>query len=427
MENYWFFLSYARRDAIGQERLRVFYEELAREVGSKAGLNSNVKETEIGFFDQEGIETGDIWPEALSKALQTSRVFVCLFSPGYFNSEYCGREFQVFLSRIEAFAASQKVKAPPLIIPVLWDSPKRFPTPLPSTISEIQYTHSDFGETYSMEGLHFIMRLNKYKDDYELFKMRLAEKLVAEARAVSLPSLELVPALNEIRSAFHSRSPVEQPVAVSESAGPRFVQFIFVAARREEFRAARLRKKLEPYGDEGGMDWHPYLPDLPDEVALLAQEAALSEKLRYETVKLDSNIIEQLNEAERKNKIVAIIVDTWTLRLEHYHNFMREYDSRNFLNCIVLVPWNNKDDETATSRETLETAVKRTFLNRAISKDPNCFLDSISSPDELKQQLSTTLNKARMRIIERSMMIKKAESERVIAKPIVTGPGEIAF
>lgn len=92
MNDYWFFLSYARNDANGYAYLKQFFEDLAREIRRMVPLDANTKYTEIGFIDQSDIETGDQWPQTLTEALQTSKTLVCLYSRGYFNSEFCGRE-----------------------------------------------------------------------------------------------------------------------------------------------------------------------------------------------------------------------------------------------------------------------------------------------------------------------------------------------
>jgi FxsC-like protein len=419
--DYWFFLSYARRDAIGREYLKRFYEDLAREVASKAGLRSNLKESDVGFFDEIGIEAGDHWPKTMANALQRCRVFVCLFSRGYFNSEYCGKELQVFLDRVKTYAIANKIEPPPVVMPVLWDRPDMLPVPLPAAVSDLQYTHDSFGKLYSKEGLSFLMRLQRNRDEYELFLMEFAEKLVRVGGSAILPAFPAMPPLSEVKSIFHSR-PTNGAATVLDTAGPRFVQFVFVAGRRQEFQGTDFRKRLDYYGDEGGLDWHPYLPDVPDEVAIMAQEVAVAEKLRYEVLSLDDGIIGQLEEAQRRNKVVAIIVDTWTLRLQPYHAAMREYDRHLFSNCEVLVVWNNLDDETVTSRSSLQDAVRVTFLNRIGSKDTS-FLEWVGSPAELKTHLSATLNRVRMRIIEQTEVIKRVESAHVIAKPVITGPG----
>ena len=116
MSNYWFFLSYARLDR--DPYLKRFYEDLREAVRRLAGLEGE----DIGFFDAEGIEPGAQWPETLVEALQASRVFVSVYSPTYFLKEYCGKEWQVFHSRVDAYrnASPAGAEPPHSILPVLW-------------------------------------------------------------------------------------------------------------------------------------------------------------------------------------------------------------------------------------------------------------------------------------------------------------------
>src|SRR5262245_2330733 len=101
MADPWFFLSYARRNNVADGYVRRFFEMLAIEVGKSAAAPSHLSVRDIGFFD-ESIETGDVWDRTLSRALFSSRVLVCLYSRSYFASEWCGKEFQAFLSRFDA-------------------------------------------------------------------------------------------------------------------------------------------------------------------------------------------------------------------------------------------------------------------------------------------------------------------------------------
>ena len=49
----------------------------------------------------------------------------------------------------------------------------------------------------------------------------------------------------------------------------------------------------------------------------------------------------------------------------------------------------------------------------------------IDSPDTFKQALGVALNRTRMKIINLTEVVKKAESELIISKPIITGPGRV--
>jgi hypothetical protein len=51
------------------------------------------------FVDEDGIETGDRWPDTLRQALRLSRCMVCVWSPSYFQSRWCVSEWKSFLAR----------------------------------------------------------------------------------------------------------------------------------------------------------------------------------------------------------------------------------------------------------------------------------------------------------------------------------------
>jgi len=409
MNPYWFFFSYARLDR--DPYLKKFYNELVDSVRVNAGGNRG----EIGFFDTEDIEPGQEWPAALAAALQTARVFVPVYTPSYFISEFCGREWRVIEERRRAAG-----ERPPVILPVLWVPQDKLPSNLPEAVLDLQYSHEQFGEVYVKEGLRQLMRQSRYLDARRQIIDGLAERIIEIAREHPLPPLPAPPSIKQVPSAFQPPPGAPAPPAPSGpgNVGPRYVQFIFVAGRRNEFELQKLRKKLEYYGGEGGPDWQPYLPELAEEIAILAMGVAASEKLRYEAVPLDESLIRRLDEAERDNKVVAIIADIWTLRLEQYHRFMREYDRRSYQNCVVLIPW-NYDEETKLTEETLKQAVELTFVNRYLSRDPNTFIDTIRSPEELRTNLSRALNAARMRIFTVAEVKKKAESGNVIAKSVL--------
>ena len=101
---YQFFLSYSRRDALESGKKEniwfvKFRDDLIRDVAREAKLATSVPPEDVGFYDRDAIKTGDHWSETLATALQCSNVMVCLYSPNYFTSEYCGKEFQVFSER----------------------------------------------------------------------------------------------------------------------------------------------------------------------------------------------------------------------------------------------------------------------------------------------------------------------------------------
>src|ERR1700749_1115042 len=113
----WFFLSYARLDREtapkDQDYIKSFYEDLRRNL-----LQMKPQAGEVGFFDDKGISHGSAWQPTLNQALATCRVLICVYSPAYFISEYCGKEFQIFRTRLDDLQPGGGMAAPPpLILP----------------------------------------------------------------------------------------------------------------------------------------------------------------------------------------------------------------------------------------------------------------------------------------------------------------------
>ena len=271
MTDYWFFLSYARRNDVShtlatdddktRKLVRRFHEELAAEIISRANTGQARTAEQVGFFDQVGIEPGDTWDVTLAEALRTARVMVCLFTRNYFNSRVSGQEFEVFQGRVRQHAAGGAL--PPLIIPVLWHRPDKLPSTLPAAAADLQYTYDEFSKVYTQEGLEYIMRLTKHSDDYQEFLIKFADRLIEVAEKHVLKPLPQVPPLTTVKSAFHvtpvaAAAPQAGPGTLANS-GPNFVHFVFVAGQSHELQA--IRNKLTAYAQEGRL-WKPYLPDV---------------------------------------------------------------------------------------------------------------------------------------------------------------------
>src|SRR5215831_919104 len=81
---YEFFLSYTR--ANNDVFLKKFFDALSQAIRDIRGSQPN---EDVGFFDQRALELGEQWDQAIVEALQTSKVFLPVTSPGYFKSDYC--------------------------------------------------------------------------------------------------------------------------------------------------------------------------------------------------------------------------------------------------------------------------------------------------------------------------------------------------
>jgi FxsC-like protein len=440
-KDYWFFMSYAGRDAIlGDAQtcvvdsyLKIFFNDLALELASKAGIEGEIKVPEIGFIAERSIKNGDLWPSALVDALQTSRALICIYSRSYFSSEYCGKEFQVFLDRLNEYmkTAPPGTSRPRLILPVLWEHPDTLPKQRPPAISEIQYKHDDFGKAYAENGLNFLMRQRQHKPDYSNFVFKFAKQLFEEAEQKRLPPLRTPPSLTEVKAAFPlpvEQDPPLQPRAGNigpiprrtENVGPNVAQFLFVAGRDKEY--LDIRKGVECYGQEGGREWKPFYPEIDEAVGMISQAVAVSEKLFYENLTISEGLIEHLSKAEENNKIVIIVIDPWSIQVQNYRNRLLDFDRHNFINCGLLIPWNENDNETKNRGNELRDSIEQTLSRYYVLNTPY-IRESVRSPEELQKKLIAAIHELRKRIVQRAKVFRPIENENSTHMPTVTGPG----
>jgi len=422
--SYLFFLSYAREDNKLDGLVRKFYEDLCKDIAGKIAASPD----EVGFFDGEDIEHGAIWDQKLASALQQSRVFIAVYSPYYFQKKFCGKEWAVFNSRVNAYAKSlpQGADFPGLMFPVLWQKEDYVLPRIPAALGKVQYKYDAYGKAYAEQGLRTMLRNKKFKQQYDDFISVLADDLIEAAQAHKLPALPNLPPLDQVAETFPAQAAAPAPIHPQgqpqvPGANPRYVKFIFLAGRRQELQP--FRASLDPYGESGG-EWRPWLPDPKDEVDLLVQDVIQRERLISDgAIPLDNEFEKRLKEAEENNKIVVILVDLWTLRLEDYRKHMRDVvDPKQFVNCVIVVPWNPQDAEAVNQRQTLEMLLQATFVNRTANDSPD-LLTQIDSATKMKDRLAAMLQVTRSKIIKRAEVLRKATGAEAVALANIEGPG----
>ena len=72
-------------------------------------------------MDEQSIVTGERWPESLRTALKYSRCYVGVWSPEYFQSDWCMSEWKTFLER------EKLTNAKPLIASLRYNDGDYFP------------------------------------------------------------------------------------------------------------------------------------------------------------------------------------------------------------------------------------------------------------------------------------------------------------
>jgi hypothetical protein len=97
-------------------------------------------------------------------------------------------------------------------------------------------------------------------------------------------------------------------------------------------------------------------------------------------------------------------------------------DPRQFVNCVILVPWNPQDVETTNQRLMLENLLQTTFVRRLANNSPD-LLTQIDSAEKMKDRLAEMLQFTKSKIIRRAEVLRKAQGAESIALSNIEGPG----
>ncbi|KUO02609.1 TIR-like protein FxsC [Streptomyces caeruleatus] len=179
----YFFLSYAHLprahsdDADPDLWVARFFRDLCDHITNM----TSVPVGSAGFMDRS-MRAGQVWGSELSDALATCRVFVPLYSPRYFISSWCGREWAAFSQREARYRVDDPSGRPSAIVPALWSPVPDHQLPVPAR--ELQYLHPDLGERYRTFGLYGLMKLSSFRDAYQKAVLHLARRIVGVGEGV---------------------------------------------------------------------------------------------------------------------------------------------------------------------------------------------------------------------------------------------------
>jgi len=241
--NPYFFLSYAHTpkhdsDTDPNAWVKKLYDGLCSHIVQMTSVPPGAR---VGFLDQ-GMTVGTKWTDELSQNLARCQVFVPLYSPRYFLSEQCGREWWAFSQREVNQRVRRKDIPENAIIPALWVPVE--PAQLPQVARDLQFNHAAFGEDYADEGFYGLTKLNYLKDEYERAVYQLAKHIVKVARATDLAEGQVYKDYESLPSAFGS------------SAHPPKFDVSVLACSHSDLPPGRLP---DYYGEIPG-DWNPYHP-----------------------------------------------------------------------------------------------------------------------------------------------------------------------
>jgi FxsC-like protein len=345
-----FFLSYAhshRQDGLDPDDPDQLIGRLFKDLCDHISDDTGRPASSVGFMDRELQPPGNEWPWHLSRSLATCRVFVPLYSRRYFQSEHCGKEWAAFRDRARngSAHASGHVEA---ILPALWR-----PIPhqaLPEAASEIHFNPAEIGQIYAEYGFHGIMKLTRFREEYEWVVYNLAERILRVSERAPDP----VPAIENGALASAFRTAPDMP-------GDKRLRIIIVAPHRGDLPPGRS-------GDHYGQsvrDWNPYAPDSVEPLAEHAVVLARREGFRPELGDLYDQADDLMRDAgPGPGDAAVLLIDPWAVLQSQCRQVLARLDELDKPWVQVVVVWNRKDAEMAAADGELRRALAVTMPSR---------------------------------------------------------------
>lgn len=145
------------------------------------------------FVDEDDILTGQKWPRRLQEALQRSSCMICVWSPMYFQSDWCFSEWRSFREREKLL----ELQAHDLIAPLKYHDGEHFPEEAKivqwTDVSSLNYTSPGFWttarameledllKTFSVSVARMVKSAPAYRDDWP----------IVQANGVAQPKIAL--------------------------------------------------------------------------------------------------------------------------------------------------------------------------------------------------------------------------------------------
>src|SRR5262245_3557446 len=399
-----FFFGYARENF--DKELKIFFEELCREVAQHMPWGEG-NDPRTSFRDENNLPLMDEWEPRLLGALQESAVLVCLTSPAYFHSRFCGQGYWIF-DRRRRLNLPDKAPLPGVILPVIWVPLDKG---LPGFMDKIQYREGEMPAQYMTRGLRYLLKFERDQFDRCAY---LFDEGIRDAWRMypALPPLPGVPSFDQVPNAFAG--------GVSEDAqgphgwlpGPGVVNFIFAAARGTELALPAGR-----YGPNSA-EWRPFLPPVAQTISHLAKAAAQKHALRYREIVVNDQLGAELDGARDRKNLILVIVDAGSLRFPEYR-LVSVFDAHTWEGAALFLPW---DDVPGAWDGAALPAVAASFPIRSQLKPP-AFHAPIRSAEELESVLDITLTDLRAALTKVETE-KKPKTDDAPAQ--IAGPGQTA-
>ena len=343
-----FFLSYARTpvfDLQGEQDpdywVSRFYEDLSQAVLELLAIEPG---SAPGFMDLK-LTLGEDWRRSISGALATCQAFVALYSPRYFATEYCGKEWAAVEDRITADRAAER---PPTvrILPVVW-APVR-PENLPAVARDIQAFAYAQSPAYRDFGVSGLIRLARWRNDYQRF-IRLLAKQVATAATSSAPGPGEVRDYSRLRNAFED-----------EGATSSMPQLRITVVAPDSGRLPLGRDPI--YYGPRARDWRPFAPAATRTLAAACVD--LTTSLGFKPVVEDWRT-SRLGTSAAPQSPGLLLVDPWVVRSDAEAGpWLERFDASRHESTSVIVATNPDDRQSAAAGAELDSALSRALGRR---------------------------------------------------------------
>jgi FxsC-like protein len=329
----YFFFSYAHNDV--DHFFNKFYDDLCKEVAAVTTRDIG----EVGFRDHSGIGLGRLWPQELIRALRTCECFVPVLSPRLLARPYCGKEWHLFQDRLRT-GQPPDPGHPSRLLPVLW---RPLAGDLPEVIRNFQRTHASLGDVYAEKGLLTLVKLKKFRDEYNEFLSSFAAMMMDAVAAAELPpaagrvdvDMESTPdAFNSAPARISSQVPVE-------SAADHVL--LVIAAGAESDLKEKGRHEVSAYGSSW-RQWRPFAGSCAETAVVAAQMAVGRLSLSSEPAQFDDAMVARLEEIwqlekSAKGRPFVILLDPWSIDVPPYKSSMQWFDGYRFRSGAVLQVW----------------------------------------------------------------------------------------
>jgi FxsC-like protein len=309
-----------------------FFDDLRRGLEEMGAVPTCAR---IGVLDRD-LWVDDDWRAGLPDALATCRALVPLYSPRYFQSLHCGKEWSAFADRPVGGAAHGPVSA---IIPAMWRPMK--PDSLPAAARSVPFENGGLA-SYAAFGLEGIIKLSRYRADYDEVVRLLARRIVAVAEGPTPPRR------------FVDYDSLTSPFApgLGPMPGDHRLRITVVAPGRDDLPPGRDEFHYGP----AARDWNPYLPVSAVPIAEYAANLARSMGFRPYVGDLREHGADLLDGSPPAGPEV-LIVDPWAVTRPECRCLLARFNLPDKPWVQVVIPWNPGDGESAAEGDRLRLAL----------------------------------------------------------------------